>query len=88
MTRPICPKCLRPEANDDDWRDVPEGEGAELCWGTYDCTSRALTFADLATLILSIPIQTTGRTTHHYEAGSITGPWVDAVAAMQTRLRP
>lgn len=31
--RPPCPDCSRPVASDDDWRDVPEGERPDLCWG-------------------------------------------------------
>lgn len=31
--RAACKRCDRPRATDADWRDIPEGEGADLCWG-------------------------------------------------------
>jgi hypothetical protein len=35
MSAPItlCDRCFRPEATEDQWATVPEGEGEELCWG-------------------------------------------------------
>ena len=32
--REACPKCAKPMATEIDWRDIPEGEGEWLCWGT------------------------------------------------------
>lgn len=34
MTRPNCLRCGYPVATPDDWRDIPEGEGDDLCWST------------------------------------------------------
>lgn len=32
-----CDSCHKPPATDADWRDIPEGEGEHLCWGTPIC---------------------------------------------------
>jgi hypothetical protein len=32
-----CEVCDRPVATDDQWRDVPEGERDDLCWGGIQC---------------------------------------------------
>lgn len=31
-----CPVCDRPKASQDDFDEVPEGAGEELCWGLWD----------------------------------------------------
>jgi hypothetical protein len=34
-----CETCDRPVADDDQWRDVPDGERYDLCWGGSQCES-------------------------------------------------
>lgn len=29
----LCNRCFRPEATEEQWATIPEGEGDELCWG-------------------------------------------------------
>jgi hypothetical protein len=33
----LCPTCLRPPANFEDWKTYKDGEGAHLCWEGFTC---------------------------------------------------
>ncbi len=47
--REICKDCLRPKATDQDYEDIPEGEGEHLCWGEWtelQCRDEAAWLAD------------------------------------------
>lgn len=34
--REICQECFRPKATEQDYEDIPEGEGGHLCWKAWD----------------------------------------------------
>lgn len=39
----LCPHCFRPQATEEDWEIIPEGQGEHLCWSEgMDCDREPL----------------------------------------------